>query len=544
MNQKIRMVVILLFSFLIIESFLCNLIQAAEKKAKERLAVLELNAKHGVEKSFAEALSVIVRDKLHSFGDYQVMSQEDIKAVASREQIIQAIGADEEGSKYLVDFGRAIGTRFMVAGDISKLGTTYTVSLRMLDTKGAEAGVTNRVNESCSKCAEDELIVTVQNVAAKLVGKPTLAAAKKAEEEAKKLTEEKKKAEELEKQRLAEERRKIGEAEKQRVAAEIEKLNQEKKQILAVAEQKRIAELLRKEDESTLRIANDKEKQGSMSSTSIVKPATAPEVRGSTSTAAKKAEEEKVADQRITSTVGPVVGGSSLVKTFSDPKTGMEFVLLPSGCFLMGDTFGDGDLDEKPVHEVCIDAFYMGKYEVTQGQYQTVTGNNLSKFQKGDNYPVEKASWNDVQSFIRSLNGKSGRKYRLPTEAEWEYAARSGGRSEKYAGGNDIDAVAWYSRNSGASTNPVGQKQPTGPGLYDMSGNVREWCGDWYDSGYYGNSPRNNPEGSSSGSDRVVRGGSWGGGAVDARATSRFAAAPGFVNVDLGFRLVLPVQHP
>ncbi len=295
-------------------------------------------------------------------------------------------------------------------------------------------------------------------------------------------------------------------------------------------------------------------------STPIAKPAAAPEVQGTTLKVTKKAQEEtikteetekqhlakkdKAAGQSITSTVGPFVGDSSLVKTFTEPITGMEFVLLPGGCFLMGDTFGDGDLDEKPVHEVCIDAFYMGKYEATQGQYRTVTGNNLSNFQKGDNYPVEKVSWNEVQSFIRSLNGKTGSKYRLPTEAEWEYAARSGGRNEKYAGGNDIEAIAWYTRNSGASTNPVGKKQPTGLGLYDMSGNVREWCGDWYDSSYYGNSPRNNPEGSSSGSDHVVRGGSWGGGAVQARATSRFAGAPDFASVDLGFRLVLPVQRP
>jgi formylglycine-generating enzyme required for sulfatase activity/TolB-like protein len=309
------------------------------------------------------------------------------------------------------------------------------------------------------------------------------------------------------------------------------------------------------------------------SSKTIANPAVAPEMRGISSTAAKKAEEEtkklsdekkkseeiekqrlaaeierlskeKAAAQSITKIAGPVVSGSSSAKTFTDPITGMEFVLVPGGCFLMGDTIGDGELDEKPVHEVCIDGFYMGKYEVTQGQYRTVTGKNLSKFQKGDNYPVEKASWNDVQSFIRSLNDKSGNKYRLPTEAEWEYAARSGGRSEKYAGGNDIDAVAWYTKNGGGSTNPVGQKQPTNLGLYDMSGNVREWCGDWYDSGYYGSSPRNNPEGSSSGSDHVVRGGSWGGGPGDARVASRFAGAPGFVSVDLGFRLILPVQRP
>ncbi|MFH0780590.1 MAG: FlgO family outer membrane protein [Pseudomonadota bacterium] len=303
------------------------------------------------------------------------------------------------------------------------------------------------------------------------------------------------------------------------------------------------------------------------SSISITKTAAAPQVQKVMTTAAKKTEEikkppmaeeeqprskagvegsrkEKVEVQATPKTIEPIIDVSSLAKTLTDPVTGMEFVLLPGGCFKMGDTFGDGDPDEKPLHEVCVDSFYMGKYEVTQGQYQTVTGNNPSKFQKDDNYPVEKVSWNDVQNFIRLLTGKSGSKYRLPTEAEWEYAARSGGKSEKYAGGNEIDAVAWYNKNCGGGTNPVGQKQPNGLGLYDMSGNVREWCGDWYDSSYYGNSPRNSPKGSSSGSDYVVRGGSWGGSAGNARATSRFAGAPSFANVDLGFRLVLPIQRP
>jgi hypothetical protein len=154
---------------------------AAQAKAKERLAVLDLEAKHGVEKSFAEALSVVVRDKLHSLGDYQVMSKGDIQAVASREQLKQAIGCDDDGSQCLVDFGRAIGTRFMVAGDISKIGSTYMVSLRMLDTKGESAGVVNRVSEEC-KCNDDEVIDTVKDVAAKLVVKSSATSAKKVEE--------------------------------------------------------------------------------------------------------------------------------------------------------------------------------------------------------------------------------------------------------------------------------------------------------------------------------------------------------------------------
>ncbi len=161
--------------------------QAAEKKPKERLAILDLDAKFGVEKGFAEALSVIVRDKIHSFGEYQVMSAEDIQAVASREQLKQVMGCDESAGQCLIDFGRKIDSRFMVAGDISKLGSTYTVSLRMLDTKGNAAGVTNRVSESC-KCDDDMLISKVQDVAARLVGKPA-SVARTVEEERPRLAE-------------------------------------------------------------------------------------------------------------------------------------------------------------------------------------------------------------------------------------------------------------------------------------------------------------------------------------------------------------------
>lgn len=212
-------------------------------------------------------------------------------------------------------------------------------------------------------------------------------------------------------------------------------------------------------------------------------------------------------------------GGGKLVK---DPTTGMEFILVKGGCFQMGDTFGDGESDEKPVHEVCVDDFYMGKYEVTQGQWKAIMGNNPSYFKDcGDNCPVEQVSWNDIQEFTNKLNQKTGKNYRLPTEAEWEYAAKSGGKNEKYAGSNDIDSVAWYSSNSGSKTHPVGQKQPNGLGIYDMSGNVWEWVQDWYDEKYYKNSPKNNPKGASSGEDRVLRGGSWIDGARNARSANR-----------------------
>ena len=228
---------------------------------------------------------------------------------------------------------------------------------------------------------------------------------------------------------------------------------------------------------------------------------------------------------------------------FTDSATGMQMVFVKGGCYQMGDTFGDGYANEKPVHEVCVNDFYIGKYEVTQGQWQRIMGNNPSYYKNcGDNCPVEQVSWNDIQQFIQRLNNQSGKQYRLPTEAEWEYAARSGGKSEKYAGGNDVDAVAWYDGNSGRETHPVGQKQPNGLGLYDMSGNVWEWCSDWYGEKYYGQSFRDNPDGPSSGSYRVLRGGSWLNKPRYVRVAIRVRYFPVYRSSYYGFRLAGPAQ--
>ena len=202
----------------------------------------------------------------------------------------------------------------------------------------------------------------------------------------------------------------------------------------------------------------------------------------------------------------------------------------------------DGLDDEKPVHKVCVDGFWMGKYEVTQGQWQKIMSNNPSNFKKGDDYPVEKVSWNDCQEFIQKLNAKSTHKFRLPTEAEWEYACRSGGRDEKYSGGNNVDRVAWHENNSDFHTHPVGGKIANGLGIYDMSGNVWEWCVDWYSENYYVNSPENNPRGPNSGAFRVFRGGSWINASKSMRSTYRYRDEPDFHYSNLGFRLVSAVR--
>ena len=239
-------------------------------------------------------------------------------------------------------------------------------------------------------------------------------------------------------------------------------------------------------------------------------------------------------------------------KESKDPVTGIELVFVKGGCFDMGDTFGDViDDNGKPVHNVCVSDFFIGKYEVTQGQWKAIMGDNPSYFSScGDTCPVENVSWNDVQNFIQKLNSRTGESFRLPTEAEWEYAASSGGKKEKYAGtssDSDLGSYAWYVANSGLvpsafpkssnKTHPVGQKQPNSLGLYDMSGNVWEWVQDWYGNDYYSSSPRDNPRGPSSGSSRVLRGGSWIFNSWLIRTSVRNSNTPSVRRNDIGFRV-------
>ena len=226
---------------------------------------------------------------------------------------------------------------------------------------------------------------------------------------------------------------------------------------------------------------------------------------------------------------------------FVDPVTGMEFIWVPGGCFQMGcgSWAGNCSSDEKPVHEVCVDGFLIGKFEVTQGQWRKVMGGNPSSFKNGDDYPVENVSWNDAQKFIRKLFylNKNRYQFRLPTEAEWEYACRSGGKPETYSGGTRIDHVAWYDKNSGGRTHRAGTKAPNGLGLYDMSGNVWEWCGDVYVKNTYSKHNRNNPVNTKGGSFRVQRGGSWDNFARYCRSAIRYNSTPGYRNRRMGFRL-------
>lgn len=219
-----------------------------------------------------------------------------------------------------------------------------------------------------------------------------------------------------------------------------------------------------------------------------------------------------------------------------------NMVAVEGGEFLMG--AGPDDAEElnnkRSQTHVRVDGFQISRYPLTQAQWAAVTGSNPSYFNGCDNCPVETVSWNDVQEFIHALNLQTSRTYRLPTEAEWEYAARGGNLSKgsTYAGSNELNEVGWYHANSGDKTHPVGQMQPNELGLYDMTGNVYEWCLDWY--GEYPFTAQTNPQGPGEGTYRLLRGGSWGSDAKLCRVWDRRSTHPGKRSAYSGFRLVLP----
>ena len=235
---------------------------------------------------------------------------------------------------------------------------------------------------------------------------------------------------------------------------------------------------------------------------------------------------------------------NSIEETGFIEKYGIEMIFVEGGTFLMGATSDEDDNcdDEKPVHQVTVNSFYISKYPITQEQWMAVTGDNPSYFD-GENLPVEMIHWDDTQNFIRTLNEQTGKQYRLPTEAEWEFAARGGVKSKeyRYSGSNEIAQVAWYEDNSEDKTCPVGLKAPNELGIYDMSGNVWEWCNDWF--GEYPASDQTNPQGPVSGSSRVLRGGGWSSRARGCRVSHRIILNPNLRYSRSGLRLLLRVIH-
>ena len=276
----------------------------------------------------------------------------------------------------------------------------------------------------------------------------------------------------------------------------------------------------------------------------VTRSSTKPKAKPKTEQAAKPTPAKKQTNPPAKPSAGQRSNAAST--SASNAKLNLKnltsnMVYVSGGTFTMGATSEQGSDardGEKPAHSVTVSGFYICKYEVTQALWRAVMGSNPSYF-KGDNLPVESVSWNDCQTFINRLNSYTGRNFRLPTEAEWEFAARGGNYSRhyKYSGSNYISDVAWYDGNSSNRTHPVGTKQANELGLYDMSGNVWEWCSDWY--GSYSSYSQNDPTGPNSGSNRVERGGSWGSRARICRSSVRGILAPGRRGNFLGLRLVL-----
>ena len=252
----------------------------------------------------------------------------------------------------------------------------------------------------------------------------------------------------------------------------------------------------------------------------------------------------KVVGSLVTGLTGEVLEGAqpeSKNRLVQVGNVKFEMVYVEGGTFRMGATEEQGrDAwdNEKPVHRVTLSSYLIGKHEVTQALWEEVMRNNPGYIERGD-CPVAYVSWDDCQEFIEKLNARTGMKFRMPTEAEWEYAARGGNRSKgyKYAGSDNLDEVGWYKDNSGYHTHPVGGKKPNELGLYDMSGNVWEWCQDWY--GDYTNEAQTNPAGPQSGGSRVLRGGGDWDDAGYCRVSRRHDFVPGFRYDDIGLRLVL-----
>ena len=221
----------------------------------------------------------------------------------------------------------------------------------------------------------------------------------------------------------------------------------------------------------------------------------------------------------------------------------MEFILIGPGTFFMGSSLYAGGGEEAPEHEVAITTpYYLGKFEVTQYQWNAVMGNNPSAFQD-EQHPVDSVSWNDAELFLTKLHSKTGLTFALPTEAQWEYAARAGTRTKWDFGSNEssLGDYAWFGENANEATHPVGQKKPNTWGLYDMYGNVQEWCKDWYESSY----PKKqllDPQGPDEGELRVLRGGAWGDDFSMVRSAYRNAAGPDIQSHGTGLRVVMKID--
>ncbi len=491
MRKYLLHVLIISFVFLV-----PTIIHSAEEE-KDRLLVVPLKAQKGIDQEEAILLTDILSVEIHRSGKFTILNRDDMKAILDEKEFEAVMGCDKDNICLLQNVEK-LAVNKIIAGNIGKLGGKYLISIRMIN----EDGENELMEKETCDCAISDLDKTMEKVAYNFL-------------------------------------KYMGGYAAQEGSIIVESKPKGAKIYLDGDYIGTTPDSIRRIVPGTYKI--EVKMDGYKVWTKSVDVKSSEEIR-----ILAKFEQDKS-------------------ESYTDLVTGIEFVFVKGGCFNMGDTFGDGEsyesaygkMGEAPIHEVCVDDFYIGKYEVTQEQWENIMGNNPSKFKNGSNFPVEMVSWDDVQDFLIRLFIITEQNYRLPTEAEWEYAARSGGKREKFAGfsnenelyryANFCDTNCGYgdeyhqrteSQNDGyGDSSPIGNYKPNGLGIYDMIGNVWEWCSDWYGMDYYKNSPRNNPKGASSGSSRVIRGGGWDFGPWYARTSYRDSIEPDVRDPVIGFRI-------
>ncbi len=489
--RTVKIPVVLIFSAI----FMISGIHAQQNK--KTIAVLNLVNSGGVDKDEISILTDRFNNYLVNTNVYKVLEREKMDAILKEQDFTMTDNCNS--AECAVQIGQLLGMELMITGKIGKFGTMYTLDLRIIDVTTGEILRTKSENYKGEK---EGLLDMVEALAYTIAGL-TVSEKKTKTTTGKSNTDD------------AGDDISIGTVTEKHGSLEIKC---EMDGVLFIGD-KQIGDV-----SAGTKIPIEKLKTGRH----IIR------ITGSGGEVIENVNIEY--NQKSTLTVKAKKKNEIILSGHSN-----ELVFIKGGTFQMGDTWGDGEYYEKPAHTVTVGDFYMSKFEVTQKLWYQVMGNNSSNFSCYE-CPVENVSWNDVLEFLRILNAKTGKNYRLPYEAEWEYAAREGGKSNtKYSGSDNADEVAWYYYNSDKMTHPVGQKKPNALGLYDMSGNIDEWCEDWYDNAYYANSPADNPKGPASGSKKVLRGGAaWIN--LMKNLSYRYGFSPNVRYSYIGFRLVLPAQ--
>ncbi len=580
MTKHVLLYILVLSSLL----FRSPAVQAASgaEEERDRLLVIPLKVKGGVSKDEAALLTDILSTEIHRSGKFTILNRDDMKAVLDEKEFELAMGCDD--NVCLLENVSKLSVNKIITGNIGKLGKKYIVSIRMINEDGENETMER---ESCA-CEIDALDGTIEKITRKFLkylgGDVARYGAIRVESTPRGARVY------LDGVDAGTAPDTIGRIDPGSHSISVRKdgyrdwskrvdVEAGEETVLKARLQKRSSSISIRSEPSSADIYIDGRYSG-------ITPDDVTELKPGRYKVEVRKEGYRTWSKSMDVKAGE--GGSVMARlaqekaqAYSDTETGMELVLVKGGCYEMGDTFGDGDDDEKPVHEVCLDDFYIGKYEVTVGEFRRFvndtgyrteaetgggmyiwTGKKWKKesgrdwrspgFSQTDSHPVVGVSWNDAQKYINWLNRKSGKRYRLPTEAEWEYAARSGGERHKYSWGNGSPSgniadeaakrkfnwVIWEGYDDGyVYTAPVGRYRSNEAGLYDMTGNVLEWCKDIYSKDAYRNHQHKNPVFRGSGSYRVYRGDSWGDFSGDLRASNRDYDTPDGRNGRLGFRL-------